>query len=221
MAWSFSGSRFAFLVSCKGSGFDPLFGGWRGLWIVPVGCNDSMGVTIEVQASRQILEEFVLRLKKEVPPAALIQRLVVSSSPLKHDETTFAIEASRVSDCSVATVAPDLAPCPDCLAEMSDSDDRRFGYPFVNCTHCGPRFTIIRSLPYDRERTTMGQFALCEECRAEYESPIDRRFHAEPNACPACGPRIWFVDGRQGEGMQHRPYMPQVDLAANEHARKR
>ncbi len=175
-------------------------------------CNDSMGVTIEVQASRQILEEFVLRLKKEVPPAALIQRLVVSSCPLKHDETTFAIEASRVSDCSVATVAPDLAPCPDCLAEMSDSDDRRFGYPFVNCTHCGPRFTIIRSLPYDRERTTMGQFALCEECRAEYESPIDRRFHAEPNACPACGPRIWFVDGRQGEGMQHRPYMPQVDL---------
>ncbi len=172
-----------------------------------------MGVTIEVQASRDNLEEFVLRLKAEVPPAALIQRLIVSPCPLKQEEASFTIEASKVSDDSVATVAPDFAPCLDCLAEMVDSSDRRFGYPFVNCTHCGPRFTIIRSLPYDRERTTMAQFALCEECRAEYESPLDRRFHAEPNACPACGPRVWFVDGRRWEAIQHRSHMLQDDLA--------
>ena len=94
---------------------------------------------------------------------------------------------------------PDLAPCEDCLREIRDPRDRRHGYPFANCTNCGPRFTIVRELPYDRPRTTMAEFTMCADCRAEYEDPADRRFHAQPVACPACGPALALWEGSGAE----------------------
>ena len=102
----------------------------------------------------------------------------------------FAILASERGDEPSARIAPDAATCDDCLAELRDPADRRFRYPFVNCTACGPRFTIVLGVPYDRATTTMAGFAMCDRCRAEYEDPADRRFHAEPNACPDCGPSV-------------------------------
>ncbi len=105
-------------------------------------------------------------------------------------EARFAIVASERHGAPAALVVPDAATCDDCLAELFDPADRRHRYPFINCTNCGPRFTIVRDVPYDRPRTTMAEFAMCAACRAEYEDPLDRRFHAQPNACPACGPRV-------------------------------
>ena len=100
-----------------------------------------------------------------------------------------------------ALVLPDIATCPECLREIFDPQNRRFGYPFTNCTNCGPRYTIIESLPYDRPRTTMKKFAMCAECAREYDDPRDRRFHAQPNACPECGPQLELVEhGRRGAG---------------------
>ena len=112
-------------------------------------------------------------------------------------ESSFHIVASRHAEKPVAGVASDMSVCDECLDELNDPSNRRFGYPFINCTNCGPRFTLIESLPFDRSRTTMRGFKLCETCRQEYETPADRRFHAEPNACHACGPKIWIVDSNE------------------------
>ena len=108
----------------------------------------------------------------------------------------FRIETSQSDGASSIFISPDVATCDDCLRELFDPGDRRYRYPFLNCTHCGPRLTIIRAAPYDRERTTMAAFAMCPACRAEYEDPRDRRFHAQPIACPACGPRLRALDSR-------------------------
>ena len=107
--------------------------------------------------------------------------------------------ASEPSSDRRVSIPADLATCPDCLREILDPADRRYRYPFTNCTNCGPRFTIAIDIPYDRPNTTMAAFAMCPSCQAEYESPSDRRFHAQPNACPACGPRLWLAgpDGRE------------------------
>src|SRR5204862_5558175 len=109
-------------------------------------------------------------------------------------ERAFRIEASDAGAAGPVFISPDVATCPDCLAELFDPADRRHRYPFLNCTNCGPRLTIITGAPYDRPRTTMASFAMCPACRAEYDDPHDRRFHAQPTACPACGPRLAALD---------------------------
>jgi hydrogenase maturation protein HypF len=161
-------------------------------WVI----NDTRGVFIELQGPHDALERFLTRLPGEKPPLAIINS--VQSAWLEPaDYERFEIRHSEAQGAKTVLVLPDVATCGACLAEVLDPADRRQGYPFTNCTNCGPRFSIIQSLPYDRPNTTMRRFALCDRCRAEYENPLDRRFHAQPNACPVCGPRLalWSPDG--------------------------
>jgi hydrogenase maturation protein HypF len=151
--------------------------------------NDERGVLLEAEGDDTSVERFVVRLREEAPPLAEIQR-VLREDVAVCGEGGFRILASGCGGEPDALVAPDAATCPDCLAELFDPADRRYRYPFVNCTNCGPRFTIVRGVPYDRPLTTMAGFAMCARCRAEYEDPGDRRFHAQPNACPECGPTV-------------------------------
>ncbi len=154
--------------------------------------NGADGVTIEVEGEG--VAAFLARLGAEAPPLARIDALTVTMVP-PTGATGFTITESRSG--RVATrIVPDAATCPACRAELFDPTSRFFGYPFVNCTHCGPRYTITRSLPYDRAQTSMAGFPMCEACAAAYADPADRRFHAEPIACAACGPRLEVV----GEG---------------------
>lgn len=159
--------------------------------------NSSRGVFVEAEGGEDKLGDFLHRLEAEKPPRAFIQSLE-SAFLDAAGFTRFEILPSDPSEGKLAFILPDIACCPDCLREILDPADRRYRYPFTNCTHCGPRFSIIRSLPYDRHRTTMGAFAMCPACRAEYDNPGDRRFHAQPNACPACGPHLelWDASGR-------------------------
>ncbi|CAO3452982.1 Acylphosphate phosphohydrolase (EC 3.6.1.7) / [NiFe] hydrogenase metallocenter assembly protein HypF [Azospirillum argentinense] len=149
--------------------------------------NDGAGVLAEVQGDA--LERFLAALAEDAPPLARIDAIETDAIPAQPDETGFAILASQRGAVSTG-IAPDAAVCPACLAELFDPADRRYRYPFLNCTHCGPRFTITRALPYDRPQTAMAGFPLCPDCAAEYADPADRRFHAQPTACPACGPRL-------------------------------
>ena len=153
--------------------------------------NDSAGVFIELEGFRPAIDEFVLRLQADPPPLAHIDAVERRDLPPNGD-TSFAIVESRRDDSAATLVSPDLEVCADCLAEMADPADRRYRYPFVNCTNCGPRFTITRDTPYDRPLTTMASFVMCPACQAEYDDPADRRFHAQPNACPECGPHVWL-----------------------------
>ena len=151
--------------------------------------NDSRGVVVEVEAPSETVERFLARLPAEAPPLATVER--VTAEELEEvGELGFSIRESPAGGEPRAAVTPDSATCAACLAELFDPADRRFRYPFTNCTNCGPRFTIVRDVPYDRPNTTMAGFAMCAACRAEYEDPADRRFHAQPNACPGCGPRV-------------------------------
>ncbi|HEX2508051.1 MAG TPA: carbamoyltransferase HypF [Miltoncostaeaceae bacterium] len=156
--------------------------------------NDARGVVVEIEADGAAVERFLERLAADAPPLATVERVEPSELPPLGDRG-FAILASERGAEPAAPVAADAATCDDCLAELRDPADRRYRYPFVNCTACGPRFTIVLGVPYDRERTTMAGFAMCGRCRAEYEDPGDRRFHAEPNACPDCGPAARLVGG--------------------------
>jgi hydrogenase maturation protein HypF len=153
--------------------------------------NDAEGVEIEAQGSEAALEALLNRLKGEAPDLAQVDE--VSSMPVgvTPQRAGFKILESRAGHAHTG-IAPDAAICPACLAEIFDPANRRYRYPFTNCTHCGPRYTITRHLPYDRPNTSMAKFALCPECRGEYDDPLDRRFHAQPNACPACGPQLWL-----------------------------
>jgi hydrogenase maturation protein HypF len=150
--------------------------------------NDGEGVLIEAEGERPALDGFAETLTAGAPPLARVNGITVERlSP--HGESRFRIDASRTGDV-VTLVPPDVATCDDCLRELFDPGDRRYRYPFVNCTHCGPRFTIVRAVPYDRANTTMSAFPMCDDCRREYEDPLDRRFHAEPTCCPVCGPQL-------------------------------
>ena len=174
----------------QGVGFRPfVFGLAQRLGLAGFVRNDSAGVTIEIEGPPGDLERFVAALRAEAPPLARIEALEHAPLPPRGDRG-FTIVASAAAATRRTLIAPDSATCADCLRELRDPADRRYGYPFINCTNCGPRFTIVLDIPYDRDRTTMRQFILCPACRAEYENPRDRRFHAQPNACPVCGPQL-------------------------------
>lgn len=162
-------------------------------WVV----NSSSGVVIEAEGARGSLESFLVRLQKEAPAHSRIyssQHVFLDSVGF----TDFTIRESNASDTKTTLVLPDIAACAECLREIFDAEDRRYLYPFTNCTHCGPRYSIIEAIPYDRQNTSMKKFFLCLACRKEYEDPLNRRFHAQPNACPVCGPQVelWDSQGR-------------------------
>ena len=154
--------------------------------------NNGAGVEIEVWGTAAQLQQFMALLEQEVPPLARIDN--ISVQPLVNKigtYTTFSIIASQASQIQTGIV-PDAATCPACRAELFEPTNRRYRYPFINCTHCGPRLSIIQGIPYDRAQTSMATFSQCPACLAEYENPADRRFHAQPNACPTCGPTLWL-----------------------------
>ena len=155
--------------------------------------NTSSGVEIEAEADDETLWGFATDITAQAPPMARIEHLETTFSPPR-DYTSFQILSSLAEEASYQLISPDIATCADCRKEIFTADNRRFRYPFTNCTNCGPRFTIIEDMPYDRPQTTMKRFTMCPQCRAEYEDPADRRFHAQPNACPRCGPELELVD---------------------------
>jgi hydrogenase maturation protein HypF len=160
--------------------------------------NDADGVFVVIEGPRGGVEKFLSALVRDAPPLAGIERVsVVAGEPT--GSGGFTIVDSDASGRRRALVSPDSATCSDCLRELGDPSDRRFGYPFVNCTNCGPRFTIVRDVPYDRPLTTMAGFAMCAACAAEYHDPADRRFHAQPTCCPDCGPRLRLLDAGGAE----------------------
>ncbi len=190
--------RIAVTGNVQGVGFRPFV--WREASARELAghvVNTPEGVTVEAEGTADAIDGLVAALRTPPPPAAVITVARVSLAPT--GETGFAIRDSATAGTRSAAVLPDLATCEECLAEVNDPSNRRYRYPFTNCTRCGPRYSIITDLPYDRARTTMRRFVMCPECQAEYENPADRRFHAEPNACPVCGPQLKLWDGEGAE----------------------
>ena len=175
--------------------------------------NDALGVLLEVEGSPGRVEEFIHRLPREAPPLSRVED-VTAHARSPSGEREFRILESEHRGEPHALVSADTATCPECLAELFDPGDRRFRYPYINCTNCGPRFTIIRGIPYDRPLTTMSSFAMCPRCRAEYEDPGNRRFHAQPNACPDCGPGVRLLDG-DGRELSCAPRRDPIETAAS------
>jgi hydrogenase maturation protein HypF len=178
----------------QGVGFRPfVYSLATGLGLGGLVGNDSDGVFAEVEGPPAAVEAFLHSLARDAPPLARIER--ITTTAMRPDGTaSFSIAPSEAGPLRRTLVSADTATCADCLAELADPADRRFGYPFINCTNCGPRFTIVRDVPYDRPLTTMASFAMCDRCAAEYHDPADRRFHAQPTCCPACGPRLSLLD---------------------------
>ncbi|RQW01426.1 MAG: carbamoyltransferase HypF, partial [Calditrichaeota bacterium] len=159
--------------------------------------NSTSGVIIEAEKDKETLDDFLIALEREKPAPAIIHSLeFLFLDPVGFPQ--FEIRKSEAEDEISTLILPDIAVCEDCLREMFDPADRRYRYPFINCTNCGPRFSIIESLPYDRPLTSMKIFEMCDRCREEYENPSDRRFHAQPVACPLCGPQLelWNEAGK-------------------------
>ncbi len=155
--------------------------------------NSNIGVEAELQGPAATIEAVTAQVRDHPPPLAQVQSISLQDIAIEPLDALFRILESDRSGGHAAYVSPDTATCEDCLSELRNPADRRFGYPFINCTHCGPRFTIQKSVPYDRHQTTMELFGMCDLCRKEYESPADRRFHAQANACYQCGPTVWYV----------------------------
>ncbi|MBD3422053.1 MAG: carbamoyltransferase HypF [Chitinivibrionales bacterium] len=155
--------------------------------------NNTRGVEIEVEGGKPAVDAFAAELQAKAPPLARIVGIRQESIPAR-GETDFAIVKSQHDTDKATLISPDISICDDCRNELFDPADRRYRYPFINCTNCGPRYTIIKDLPYDRPLTTMSVFDMCAECRSEYENPADRRFHAQPTACPRCGPQLSLLD---------------------------
>lgn len=165
--------------------------------------NDSQGVLIRVWGTLGGLNEFEAKLPLELPPLAKVETIEIHSLEGGHPPQSFEIVKSKGGDVRTG-ITPDAATCPSCLSDILDPSNRRYRYAFTNCTHCGPRLSIVRAIPYDRAQTSMSAFPLCPSCKLEYEDPADRRFHAQPNACETCGPRLWLedADGKEQPGDQ-------------------
>jgi hydrogenase maturation protein HypF len=154
--------------------------------------NTSSGVEIEIQGSQSQVDQFIIQLRSEAPPLSRIDFITIENiTPGKFSE--FTIQSSLANPNDFQPISPDTSICPDCLQELFSEKDKRYRYPFINCTNCGPRFTIIKDIPYDRPSTTMVEFEMCEFCRREYTDPLNRRFHAQPVACPDCGPQVQYI----------------------------
>ena len=156
-------------------------------------CNTSGDVTIEVEGKSDRLAQFLTRLKETPPPRSHIEDISVTEQRT-NGYPDFEIRHSQPRKGEYQLISPDLATCDACRAEIFEPGNRRYRYPFTNCTNCGPRFTIIEDIPYDRPLTTMRHFKMCPDCQQEYDDPLDRRFHAQPNACPRCGPSLQLAD---------------------------
>jgi len=177
--------------------------------------NTSIGVRIELAGTEKQLDLYESRLLTDAPPLANIQNIsrCGTDENVEKPAGEFIIGPSKSESENTVLIPPDIAVCEDCLRELRDPGDRRFRYPFINCTNCGPRYSIVRELPYDRPKTTMAEFSMCALCEKEYKDPGDRRFHAQPVACPECGPHVWLVDGRNAEVLAEKDEA--VSLAVN------
>ncbi|NDY56885.1 carbamoyltransferase HypF [Desulfovibrio sulfodismutans] len=178
--------------------------------------NTPEGVVIEIQGTDATVEGFSRDLTEKLPPLARILSLEASDMPPLPGDAAFVIGESAPGAGHNVLISPDVATCPNCLADMADPANRRHNYPFTNCTDCGPRYTITRSIPYDRATTSMACFPMCPDCAAEYADPLDRRFHAQPNACPVCGPKVWLTDAAGTTLAEHDPALAALarELAA-------
>ncbi len=196
----------------QGVGFRPfVYGLARENGLAGFVLNDSSGVTIELEGERGALDNFVQSLQKQAPALAKIEKLACDVVPPR-GECRFEIVASHAESARRALISPDTPTCDDCLRELFDPSDRRYRYPFINCTNCGPRFTIVKDIPYDRGQTTMAGFEMCAACAREYHDAADRRFHAQPNACSTCGPQVHLLNDRgeeisESEPISHAAYL--------------
>lgn len=180
-------------------------------------CNETDAVRIEVQGPQAALDRFLQTLRQQTPPQARVDELLVSERPLASDSAgEFSIRASRQQGPPRPAIPTDLATCEDCLREIFDPTQRRYRYPFTNCTNCGPRWSIIEQLPYDRSRTSMRSFAMCDHCRREYSAPTDRRFHAQPIACPHCGPQLQLLSSDGSPLAERDPALRETIKALSE-----
>ena len=189
--------RWVLTGAVQGVGFRPfVYRTARATGVTGQVANTSSGVVVEIQGSTEDLAGFEDIFTANLPPLARIVTWKREILPPCGGETGFRILASTGGAGHQVLISPDVAVCADCLKDLCDPVNRRHGYAFTNCTNCGPRYTITRSIPYDRASTSMSCFPLCAKCREEYENPLDRRFHAQPNACPVCGPRLWLTDAK-------------------------
>ncbi len=179
--------------------------------------NDSLGVTIEIEGIETLLAEFLAGFRESVPPLARVDSLIAMDVECV-GEVGFFIRKSLAIASDSTPISPDISICHECFQELFAEQDRRYLYPFINCTNCGPRFTIVEDIPYDRPLTTMKSFPMCDSCQQEYEDPANRRFHAQPNACPDCGPTIWFVAGaKDNPALESRPHTQSRPQAQSDH----
>jgi hydrogenase maturation protein HypF len=173
--------------------------------------NTASGVSVHLEGASEDIEIFSKALVEDCPPLAQITEISVVGEPLKNF-AEFIISPSRGEHPASTLISPDVSICADCLRELFDPKDRRYHYPFINCTHCGPRYTIITSIPYDRENTSMRHFKMCKDCQAEYDDPANRRFHAQPNACAVCGPEVTLYDNKGGRVRTQDPIAQTAQL---------
>ena len=175
-------------------------------WVV----NTTSGVIVEIEGASDLCDEFQRDLPSAIPfPGRIDQMEVEETSPM--GETAFLIRQSLEGERTVTPIPPDTAVCPECVEELLDPDDHRYLYPFITCTLCGPRFTVVRSFPYDRDKTSMADFTMCPQCEEEYQDPADRRFHSQTNSCPVCGPTASLVDN-QGKPLAGDPIKETIRL---------